>query len=56
MNPVIKNSFLAGSVFSLTVLSTYVGYAAITGAWTDLSTLEASNGSTLSSAKWNSLL
>lgn len=56
MNNTIKKSFIAGSVFSLTVLSTYVGYAAIAGVWTDPSTLEASSGSVLTSAKWNALL
>lgn len=56
MNPVIKNSVLAGGIFSATVFCSFAAYAAISSVWTDPSTLEASTGSVLSSSKWNALL
>lgn len=42
--------------FTLAAMSTYVGFAAIVSTWSDTSTLEASSGSTLTSANWNKLV
>ncbi len=56
MRAVIKNAFVGGAVFSLTVFASYVGYAAISSVWTDTSTLEASSGGLLTSANWNKLV
>jgi hypothetical protein len=37
-------------------LASYLAYAAVSGVWTDTSSLQVSSGSTLSATQWNQLL
>lgn len=56
MNHVTRKILITGSIASFIGLSTYFGYAAVSGVWTDTSTLESSSGATLSSTAWNKIL
>lgn len=56
MNRLARNALILWSATSFIGLSTYFGYAAVSGIWTDTSTLESSSGATLSSTAWNKIL